>query len=184
VRPPTLPGVEYFAALPCGTRAKYIGARCRCLRCRVANAGYEAARKVRRAAGDTNGLVPAAPARAHLLALSRAGVSRTPVHEACDVSRTVLAAIRRGTRTQIREATARRILAVTSDAVADHAVIGAGQTKRQLRVLLHEGFTRGELARRLGSRARTPHLQIMGPRVLARTAAKVDRFYRLVMAEA
>ena len=37
MKPSDLPGVEHFLALPCGTRAKYIGARCRCLRCRAAN---------------------------------------------------------------------------------------------------------------------------------------------------
>lgn len=48
-------------------------------------------------------------------------------------------------------------------------------------MLLEGGFTKAELARRLGFEA--PALQVGEPRILARTAAKVDRLFRMVMKE-
>lgn len=184
-RPADLPFTEHFQKMACGRRAKYIGARCRCLLCRAANSRYETERAAARRAGDHNGLVPAAAARAHLLKLSAAGVGRRAVMAACDVGDTTLQEIRSGAKTQIRHQTERRILSVDQDAAADHSVINGAKTRRQIAVLLREGFTKTELAARLGSRAKTPALQIGGRRrVIAKTAARVDRLYRQVMAGA
>jgi len=66
MRPHDLPFTEYFQQLPCGTRAKYMGARCRCMLCRAANSRYETGRLAARKNGDWNGLVPADRARRHL----------------------------------------------------------------------------------------------------------------------
>jgi len=47
--------------------------------------------------------------------------------------------------------------------------------------LLEEGFTKAELARRLGFE--TPALQVGKGEILARTAARVDRLFRMLMKE-
>ncbi len=128
-----------------------------------------------------NGLVPADDVRAHLKKLSRQGVGYKSVAVAADVSKTVLANILFRDQQQLRAQAAKRVLAVDADALADGARVKAGPTWRRLNRLLSEGFTKTELARRLGSKARTPALQFKGRYVLAKTAARVERFYHIVM---
>lgn len=183
MKPVDLPSRDHFMAMPCGSRAKYMGARCRCMLCRAANSRYETERAAARRHGDDNGLVAAVAARVHLFALSRQGVGRRAVGAACDVGDTTLQQIRSGAKTQIRKNTERRILAVTAAAVSDHALVSAKKTHRRLAVLREEGFTKTELARRLGSKARTPSLQLKSNRVIAINAVKVERLYQQVMAE-
>lgn len=168
--------------MPCGTRAKYMGARCRCMLCRAANSRYETARAAARKRGEGNGLVSAAVARAHLFALSRQGVGRRAVGAACDVGDTTLQQIRSGKKTQIRKDTERRILAVDAAAVSAGAVVSAKPTQKLINELLDEGFSKAELARRLGYTS--PALQLNRRRVTVANAARVERFYRTVMAEA
>lgn len=125
-----------------------------------------------------NDLVSAAPARRHLLSLARAGIGRRSVAAACDVADSILGAVRSGARRQLRRQTLARILSVTPDARADHALVPAARTWRWIRKLLDEGFTREYLARQLGSKARQPKLQLRRGHVLARTEARVGRLYR------
>jgi hypothetical protein len=125
-----------------------------------------------------NDLVSAAPARRHLLSLARAGIGRRSVQAACDVADSILGAIRSGARHQVRRQTLARILAVTPDARADHALVPAARTWRWIRRLLDEGYTRQDLARALGSKAERPALQLHRGHVLARTEARVGRLYR------
>jgi hypothetical protein len=89
--------------------------------------------------------------------------------------------IRSGDRKHIRKSTQDKILAVTADAISDASVVPAASTWSQIEELLDEGFTKAELARRLGYA--TPALQLRKDRILARTAARVDRFYRTIMKE-
>lgn len=169
--------------MPCGVRAKYVAAKCRCMLCRAAASRYESERLAKRKAGEWNGLVPAEAVRAHLRRLSRQGVGYKSAADAAGVSRSTVGAILAGRRTQLRARAAQRLLAVDRDAVADHALVRAGRTWQLLERLLEEGFTKTELARRLGSRARVPALQLRRDYVTAANASKVERFYRQVMAE-
>lgn len=181
MRPPTMPTAAALAAAhPHGTRIRYV-AGCRCVPCRAANSRYESLRLRERRNGDWNGLVPADRARKHLRALSRAGVGRRSISEACDVGTTVICQIRSGAKTQIRARTERKILSVSKDAYAAGARVPAASTWVRIRRLLREGFTRGELAVRLGRQKRA--LQICRRRVLARTAMEVERFYERTMME-
>jgi hypothetical protein len=123
-----------------------------------------------------NGNVPVGPVRAHLLRLRRAGVGRKSVAAACDVSATIIAEVLAGEKKTIRASTAKRILEVTRDAIADHALVPAGPTWRRIRSLLDEGYRRGDLARRLG--CKTSALQLGRRRVLASTAMRVERLYK------
>jgi len=66
-------------------------------------------------------------------------------------------------------------------AVSDAAIVPANETWRQINVLLEEGFTKAELAHRLGFESAA--LQVGKERILARTAARVDRLFRMLMKE-
>lgn len=180
-RPADLPFTEHFQSMPCGTRAKYVAGGCRCMLCRAANSRYETERALARKNGDWNGLVSAPDVRTHLLKLSKEGVGRRAVADAAGVARSIVAAIRSGKKETVRARTAARLLAVTKDAVADHALVSANRTWRQINRLLAEGFTKSELTRRLGSKSKTPALQLKRAQVTARSAMKVDRLYSIVM---
>jgi hypothetical protein len=124
-----------------------------------------------------NGLVDAGPARAHLLALSAQGVGRRSVEAACDVANSLLEEIKTGRKARIRKKTADRILSVDVGAVADHGLVSARETWGLIEQLLELGCTRKEIARRLGSIAATPALQLRRGKVLAITQARVRKVY-------
>ncbi len=162
-----------------GTRARYVGGKCRCELCRKANREYAKARLH----ADYNGLVDAAPARAHLLALSAQGIGRRAVRDACDVADSVLQDVRAQRKTRIRAATAKRILSVDAQAMADHALVDAKETRAALREMLRLGLTKTEIAARLGSESKTPALQLGHRSVTAANALKVQRLLVEVRAE-
>lgn len=158
-----------------GDRLRYM-AGCRCDDCRRANTTYERDRQAARKAGDWNGIVPAHKARAHLLALSSQGVGRRAVGDVTDISDTVLSDIRSGRKTQIRARTERKILAVTKDVAANHALTPATGTWELIDRLIGEGYTKGQLAQLLGKDM--PALQLNKNQVLVRTAHSVQRLYQ------
>jgi hypothetical protein len=165
---------------PHGDRLRY-KAGCRCLPCRAANSQYEVELRAKRARGEGNGLIDAAPVVAHLNELSRKGVGYKAVCEAAGVGKSSVQKAMKGTRTRIRAANARAILAVTADmAVRDGARIPAKETWKLVRWLLNEGMTKTEIARRLGSTAKVPALQIRKQMVLASTAMKIERMVRMM----
>jgi hypothetical protein len=169
------PITELAAEKPHGTRLRYI-AGCKCFHCRRANSDYERSRKAARLAGDWNGIVPADKARAHLMSLSRRGVGKRAVQAASDVCQTVLTDIRTGKKSQIRARTERKILAVTPAMVSDRALVKPGRTFRLIAALKDEGFSKAELARRLGYRNEA--LQFKPNRMTARNVARVENLYR------
>jgi hypothetical protein len=176
VRPGSLrPATELAVDKPHGVRLRYM-AGCRCLLCRAANSRYESERAQARKNGEWNGLVPAEQARQHLLTLSSAGIGRRAVAAASDVGETVLQQVRSGKKKRIRKQTETKILAIDHAAISDHAVVPASKTWRRITQLMDEGYTKGQIAMRLG--AKTPALQIGKDKVLAITATKVERFYR------
>lgn len=127
-----------------------------------------------------DGTVSSERARAHLMALRRAGVGYKAVSAACDVGHTTLCAILDRTAPSIRASTERRILQVDAGARADRAVLppaSARRVKRQIAELQTMGFRRRQIARLLGSRS--PALQIARTgRCLASSAAAVTRLLR------
>lgn len=175
-----MPLPESFRDRPHGTRLRYISG-CRCLPCRAANSRYECERAAARRRGEWNGIVPADRARRHLRKLSRAGIGRRAVADASDISATIIHEIGIGRRRRIRAGTERQILRVDTSARADHSTVPAGRTWQRIRRLLEEGFSKAELARRLGYK--TPALQLNRRQVLAKNAMRVERFYRLTMME-
>lgn len=157
-----------------GDRLRYM-AGCRCDLCRRANTAYESARQAARKAGDWNGLVPANKARAHLARLSAVNVGRRAVADASSVGDTVLTDIIAGRKKQIRARTERKILAVTPAAAADHALIPAGPTWKLIDELLADGWSKAELARRLGYSP--PVLQFSRAQVTVRNGYEVAQLH-------
>lgn len=140
---------ELAANRPHGIRLQYM-AGCRCLKCRMANSNYQTLRDRARKAGDWNGLVDASEARAHILKLGKQGVGYKTVAQAAGVSKTILARVRTGERLQVRARFSRAVLAVTKDMAAPHSLVKAGELWRRIERLLGQGFTKADLARRLG----------------------------------
>lgn len=169
------PVAELAADKPHGTRLRYI-AGCKCFHCRRSNSDYERQRKAARAAGDWNGIVPAGRAQAHLVSLSRRGVGKRAVAAATDVCMTVLQDIRTGKKAQIRARTERKILAVTPDLVSDRALVKPGRTFQLIELLREEGFSKAELAKRLGYR--NGALQFRRTRMTARNVHRIETLYR------
>lgn len=141
----------------------------------MANSAYENERQKARRNGDWNGVVPAAKARAHLLKLAKQGVGRRSVGAATDIADSILFGIRNGTRKNIRARTERKILAVSRQQIADHALVDAAPVWKMIAELIEEGFTVSFLARRLGYA--NPALQFGRHVVLAGTAYRVERLY-------
>jgi hypothetical protein len=136
-----------------GDRLRYMGG-CRCDECRKANTSYESERNKARANGDWNGIVSADKARSHIQRLSEMNVGRRAVSLASGVAESTIAEVANGRKTRIRGRTERNILNVTRDAVADHALIPAAETWKQLNTLIRSGYTRSDLAYRLGYKGR------------------------------
>lgn len=160
---------------PCGTRLRYY-AGCRCDACRAVSAAYERDRRAAKARGEGNGLVSAAPARAHLIWLSASGVGRKTAADAAKVASTVVCLVIEGKRLKIRAQTERRILAVTVDAAADRAYIDAAPTWKLVDALLASGYSRKRLASEMAGRP-TRSLQLCPDRVTARNAELVRQVH-------
>ncbi len=131
-----------------------------------------------------DGIVDAAPARRHLNRLARQGVGRRGISDACDVPHSTLHSIRKGRKKRIRRSTEKAILGVTAElARGDKSLVPAGRTMQRLASLQEEGFTKSRIAAMLGSKAKTPSLQIKWRRsgtVTARTAMKVEKLHRAI----
>lgn len=183
-RPPDMTPLQVLAAKHAhGTRVRYVTG-CKCMLCRAANSRYETERAKARANGDWNGIIPAVRARRHLKMLAKHGIGRRLVQDISGVANSALQEIKNGSKRNIRARTERRILAVTIDARASRTLVKAGPVWAQINRLLREGFTQTELARRLGSRAKVPALQLNGRVVTAQNAMRVERLHSIVMAGA
>lgn len=163
---------------PHGTRARYFGG-CRCVPCRAANSRYECERAAKRAAGETNKVVPGDRVLAHLRKLSAQGVGYKTVADVARVGATSLQYLMAGKRAHVREETERRVLAVDATALADGVHVDARPTWALLNELLREGYSKAQMARWLGLE-RT--IQFRRDTVTARTASRVERMYRMVRA--
>jgi len=180
MRPDDLPSIEVLGgSKPHGTRLRYM-AGCKCMLCRAANSRYETERAAARKNGDWNGLVSAVKARRHLLKLSRAGVGRRSVADSTDCSITVIQEIKKGRKSKIRARTERKILAVPAKVVTEAGLVDAEETWIRINRLLGEGFTKSELAHRLGYKMGA--LQIATVFITARNERRVQRFHDQIMA--
>lgn len=152
-------------------------AGCKCVLCRAAKSNYETMRAKKRRAGGWNGVIPADEVRDHLNLLSEHGIGRRTVAELTGVSETTLKRIRNGKRNGIRAMNARRILAINpTDRVNAAQLVSSRPVWTQIKWLLSEGFTKGELALRLGHKKRNLHIK-RTDLVTAKTAMRVQKLY-------
>jgi len=180
MRPPDMTDLAVLRERhPHGTRVRYMTG-CKCMLCRAANSRYSTERSRAIKAGDWNGIVSSDRARAHLLMLSRHGVGRYVVADACGLSPRLIAEIRSGRQRNMRSRNERRILSVTAEARGAGTLVHAGPVWVQINRLLREGFTKGQLARRLGNK--TAALQIRRHVVTAKTAMRVEKLHAELMA--
>lgn len=166
-----------------GTAACYVLDGCRCLPCRVAQSerGQQHAKK--QAYGAPVGLVDAAPAYRHVRTLMRSGVGLKRIAKVSGVSHGALTKLIYGVEgrersRRIRHETETKILAVTTDALADGAVRDGQPTRDRIDALLAAGFSRAELARLIGDNPDTAALQVgrTGQVTLA-TARRVEEIH-------
>lgn len=169
------PVAQLAASRAHGDRLRYM-AGCRCAECRRANTEYEKTRVAARKAGDWNGIVPAARSRDHIARLSTGGVGKRQVADASGISGSIIQQIISGARMNVRALTERAILAVTLEAIADHAVIDAGPTWRLLDELISNGYSKAHLARELGFKS--PALQVKRTQCTVRTAYDVGLLHQ------
>lgn len=152
-----------------GTRACYVhgpepGSKpggCRCEPCRQANAEAAAALKARTAPS----LVGADRVRQHLRDLADAGVGLKTVAQRSGVAHGALYKIVYGVPStgrppskRVRPETAEKILAVTARDAAPGAYVDGTVTLRNVDTLVARGWTKAEIARRLGQKG--PGLQL------------------------
>lgn len=120
-----------------------------------------------------NGLVDATMTVRHLSYLSDYyGIGYKAAADAAGVARSVVFKIVSGKRTRIRRETAEKLRAVDHKMQADGAIIDGRETWERIRWILARGYTRGEIAQRLGAKRAALQLR---RKVLARTALKVAR---------
>lgn len=169
------PAADLAADKPCGTRLRYY-AGCRCFQCRMANANYEAERKMARARGEGNGLVSAEPAREHLAYLSANGVGMKTAADAAKVAPSIVAKIIYKQRLKIREQTERRILAVTTATRADGALVDGAATWVLLDELVASGYSRARIASEMAGKP-VKALQLRREHVTVRNAGLVRQVY-------
>ena len=173
-----------------GTYAKAVVERCDCEACKAAKADYNRRRNQAITRPDEVWLpyVSAEPARRHLAALSAAGVGLKTVARLSGVSHGALSKIVYGEpgrgrppSRRVRPRTLEAILAIRVDDAGGKQRVDAARTWELIEELMAAGYTRGELARALGSRAAVPTLQIGRQTVLASTARAVERLHRALM---
>jgi transcriptional regulator with XRE-family HTH domain len=164
--------------------------RCGCEACKAAKAAYNRRRSQAITRPDEVWLpyVSAEPARRHLAALSAAGVGLKTVARLSGVSHGALSKIVYGEpgrgrppSRRVRPRTLEAILAIRVDDAGGKQRVDAARTWELIQELTVAGYTRGELARALGSRATVPTLQIGRQSVLASTARAVERLHRALM---
>jgi hypothetical protein len=155
------------------TRARYNAQKCRCFKCRRANAKYEHDRQ-------SHPRVSADPARAHIALLQSQGIGLRSIADATDIPRVALKRIALG-QPKVTQRIAEQILAVDVSVIADHALVSATETKTLLAKLVAEGYTRARLAQLLGHE--TLAIQYKGERVLAKTALRIRKLYDQLTAE-
>lgn len=152
-----------------GTRARYrLG--CDCVPCTAANTTYGQTRARARAAGQWNGLVDASETRAYLLKLQGMGVGLRRVSHLTGLPVSGIRALRSGQRQHLRALSAKRILEL-KPSLAKGQRVNAYRTRHLLACLLNEGYTRKDLAARLG--LKSPTVQLHNEQVTVRNALKI-----------
>lgn len=163
---------------------KYVVERCRCEPCTPANRAYELrrTRAIRRPDGDWRPYVDATPAREHVEWLRACGIGLKTIAGLGGVphgslSKLIYGDPKRGMgpSRRIRARTAQRIMAVLPNRAAGAQKVPAAYTWRLLDDLIRNGWTKRDIAARLGQQS--GGLQISRRAVRASTARAVERLH-------
>jgi hypothetical protein len=157
----------------CGTWQHYRRTGCRCTACRSANASYQAHRATLTA-------TDAAPIAQHLAQLRALGLGTRRLAQLSGVSRNVILAILTGRLATVRPSIATRLHAIRPSLARGASVPGT-VTHRSIDSLEREGFTRQDIARRLGRRSQQLQLN---RRVRVLSALRVATLYTRLTGEA
>jgi hypothetical protein len=118
--------------------------------------------------------VSAAAARLHLQHLAVLGIGIRQVSRMTGVAASVVRAVRNGRTETLRASTSARLLA-TPPQPAPGALVAATRSWRCIDSLEREGYTRRELAARLGLHSQ--QLQLAPRRIRASTASRLHQLY-------
>jgi DNA-binding Xre family transcriptional regulator len=130
--------------------------------------------------GITNHIVDAAKAKTRILKLRKRGIGRRYLSELIGIPESSISKIASGKKRRIREATLAKILSVALDKLPKgKALIDAKECWKMLEELLSEGFTKAELANRLGYKS--PAIQIHREKITVDTFKRVKSFYNRIM---
>jgi hypothetical protein len=167
---------------PHGDARRY-WAGCRCDDCRAAMRAARQQQRVEVRKGQRlrNAIVPADRARAHILALSVAGVGTPSIAAVSDIAQSVVERVRTGAQRNLRENTERALLAVTEAAVADGTHIPSGPSKALLSELREEGYSERDLLRMLGYQGKQLKIKRL---ITVRNADRIARLHRALTSEA
>ncbi|MFC8583493.1 hypothetical protein ACFUGD_02785 [Streptomyces sp. NPDC057217] len=153
--------------------------RCSCQPCRTAERRYSK-RRVYLAAVGTPILIDAAPARAHLHALKKAGMAYTDIARQNGIPRRTITSIAGGTYKRIRSATAAAILAIQPGAASDRASVPAFGVARRIQALMAAGHPFKAILAATGLHHSSVSSILNGHQdtVRAELAARVEEAYR------
>jgi|ERR1035441_644962 hypothetical protein len=129
-----------------GTLGRYVSGKCRCAECRFAVAAYERERRLARARGEGNGIVPASDAKHHLERLVSRGYSLNQIALRADTNVALLRRVLAG-GSNIRALVSGRILKVKQAKTKRSRGVPAEKTKQMLRELMARGYSMSQLAR-------------------------------------
>lgn len=157
---------------------------CRCEPCTVANRVEVAKRSRAILYGQWQPFVDAEPVRQHVEALRAAGLGRRTIARRAGVSEGVIEQLLYGKAgrqrsARVRPETAKAILAVRADpaALAGGALVDATGTQRRLQALVALGWSRMQLAARLGMAVQNFRPMMAARQVTAGKARDVARLY-------
>jgi hypothetical protein len=167
-----------------GTRARYTLDGCRCGPCGFAKYTYEENRARQIMYGTWEPMVDAAPVRAHVLALRKAGIGRRTLSVRSGVSQSAITKLINGVPSRgrepskrVRHETADALLEVTADQLAPHALVDGTGTRRRLEALVASGRSVTAVGALLGvSMSNTPTLFAQEWAIVA-TARKVRALF-------
>lgn len=158
-----------------GTRSCYVGG-CRCSDCSRVALAY--ARTHYRRTKPKSPKVSTAHVMYHIAYLKSYGLGCKAIGQACDCSPATIRLLSNGRLRTILRVTEQRILSVTPEAIADHALVDGDMTRKMLRELLDEGYSWRQLSREL--KRTTLHVFYVKS-VAAKTQLRVEKLYRRAM---
>jgi transcriptional regulator with XRE-family HTH domain len=165
----------------CGTKSAY-NVGCRCDKCKKSRSEYEAKRQQIRREEGSNVWIATDQVKAHLEFLRKNGIGLRTVCQYANIARSTLVRILNGKNSKIRKHRAQTILDVDLKCINGGTLVSSVPSRRIIKSLLAEDFTKKEIAKRLGYRTRAIQFA-KTKKMTARTARRLERFYNVLNLE-